>query len=183
MLTNISWRLLRTQPRHTAREWPTGLRGGSFDTATFSLYATKNITCGEGGLVTTNNDDVADRLRLLRNHGMRERYDYAMPGYNYRLTDLQAALAVVQLSRLTAITAERSHNASLLSAGLASLPGLILPITPPDRLHAWHQYTVQVTTEARVDRDQLRKYLDAAGIDSMAYYPRLADDYSWTTPK
>ena len=150
---------------------------GSFDTAAFSLYATKNITCGEGGLITTSNDDIAARLRLLRNHGMRERYDYAMPGYNYRLTDLQAALAVVQLRKLSTITADRSHNAGLLSDGLAGIPGLVLPITPPDRLHAWHQYTVQVTAEARMDRDQLRKYLDAAGIDSMAYYPRLVHDY------
>ena len=150
---------------------------GSFDTAAFSLYATKNITCGEGGLVTTNNDDIAARLRLLRNHGMRERYDYAMPGYNYRLTDLQAALAVVQLKKLPAITTDRSRNASLLSDGLAGVPGLVLPTTPSDRVHAWHQYTVQVTAEARMDRDQLRKYLDAAGIDSMAYYPRLVHDY------
>ena len=154
-----------------------GASVGSSETAAFSLYATKNITCGEGGLVTTSNDDVAARLRLLRNHGMRDRYDYAIPGYNYRLTDMQAALAVVQLSRLPAITADRSHNASVLSAGLAGLPGLVLPVTPPDRLHAWHQYTVQVTAEARMDRDQLRKYLDAAGIDSMAYYPRLVHDY------
>ena len=150
---------------------------GSFDTAAFSLYATKNITCGEGGLVTTNNDDIAARLRLLRNHGMRGRYDYAMPGYNYRLTDLQAALAVVQLRKLPTITTGRSHNAGLLSDGLAGIPGLILPITPPDRVHAWHQYTVQVTADARMDRDQLRKYLDTAGIDSMAYYPRLVHDY------
>ena len=99
-------------------------------TATFSLYATKNITSGEGGLITTDDDDIAARLRLLRNHGMRARYDYAMPGSNYRLTDLQAAIACVQLNRLPTIQADRSRNATLLSAGLAGLRGLILPVAP-----------------------------------------------------
>ena len=70
-----------------------GAPAGSGATATFSLYATKNITCGEGGLITTGDDEIAARLRLLRNHGMRARYDYAMPGSNFRLTDLQAAIA------------------------------------------------------------------------------------------
>ena len=150
---------------------------GSGATAIFSLYGTKNITCGEGGLITTDDDEIAARLRLLRNHGMRARYDYAMPGSNFRLTDLQAAVACVQLGRLPAIQADRSRNATLLSAGLAGLRGLVLPPAPAGRLHAWHQYTVQVTPEARLDRDQLAKCLDAAGIDSMAYYPKLVHDY------
>jgi dTDP-4-amino-4,6-dideoxygalactose transaminase/acetyltransferase-like isoleucine patch superfamily enzyme len=146
-------------------------------TATFSLYATKNITCGEGGIITTGDDQIAERLRLLRNQGMRERYDYAMPGSNYRLTDLQAAIAHVQLDRLPAIQADRSRNAALLSVGLAGLRGLVLPADPGSRLHAWHQYTVQVTSEARLDRDQLAKCLDVAGIDAVAYYPKLVHDY------
>ena len=108
---------------------------------------------------------------------MRTRYDYAMPGSNYRLTDLQAAIACVQLDRLPAIQADRSRNATLLSAGLAGLRGLILPAAPADRLHAWHQYTIQLTPEARLDRDQLAKCLDGAGIDAVAYYPKLVHDY------
>jgi perosamine synthetase len=150
---------------------------GSFDTATFSLYATKNITCGEGGVVTTSDDEVAARLRLLRNHGMRARYDYSMPGTNYRLTDIQAAIAVTQLRKLPGIVAARNRHAALLSTGLAGLPGLVLPERPADRLHVWHQYTVQVTSDARIDREQLSKCLAAEGIDSMAYYPRLTHDY------
>jgi dTDP-4-amino-4,6-dideoxygalactose transaminase/acetyltransferase-like isoleucine patch superfamily enzyme len=150
---------------------------GSFETAAFSLYATKNITCGEGGVVTTNDDEIAARLRLLRNHGMRARYDYSMPGTNYRLTDLQAAIAVTQLRKLPGIVAARNRHAAQLSAGLAGVPGLVLPARPADRLHVWHQYTVQVTSEARVDRDQLSKCLSAEGIDSMAYYPKLVHDY------
>jgi dTDP-4-amino-4,6-dideoxygalactose transaminase/acetyltransferase-like isoleucine patch superfamily enzyme len=150
---------------------------GRFSTATFSFYATKNITCGEGGMVTTNDERIAERLRLLRNHGMRTRYDYALPGYNYRLTDLQAAIATVQLSRLPEFTQRRAHNAARLSAGLAGLSGLILPAVPDGRRHVWHQYTVQVTVDARMDRDQLAKFLDAAQIEARPYYPRLVHDY------
>jgi perosamine synthetase len=108
---------------------------------------------------------------------MRARYDYVMPGYNYRLTDLQAAIAVTQMRKLPGIFAARSRNAALLSAGLSDLCGLVLPAVPADRLHVWHQYTVQVTSQARVDRDQLSKCLTADGIDSMVYYPRLVHDY------
>jgi dTDP-4-amino-4,6-dideoxygalactose transaminase len=150
---------------------------GSFGTAAFSFYATKNITCGEGGIVTTNDAEIAARLRLLRNHGMRERYDYMLPGYNYRLTDLQAAIAAVQLRRLAGVNSRRAHNAARLSAGLAGLDGLVLPAVPAGRLHVWHQYTVRVTARARIDRDQLGKCLDAAGIDARPYYPRLVHDY------
>ena len=77
----------RTPPKRTARGWA---GPGRFrrDGDVLALHATKNITCGEGGLITTGDDEIAARLRLLRNHGMRARYDYAMPGSNYRLTDL-----------------------------------------------------------------------------------------------
>jgi dTDP-4-amino-4,6-dideoxygalactose transaminase/acetyltransferase-like isoleucine patch superfamily enzyme len=152
---------------------------GSFGTGAFSLYATKNITCGEGGLVTTNDDQVAARLRLLRNHGMRDRYDYVMAGYNYRLTDIQAAIAVTQLKKLTGIITARNRNARRLSVGLAGVRGLGLPEAPTGRLHVWHQYTVRVGDDALIDRDQLVKALSAAGIDSMAYYPRLVHDYPY----
>lgn len=153
---------------------PVGSRG----TAAFSLYATKNITCGEGGVVTTNRREIVARLRLLRNHGMRARYDYVLPGYNYRLTDLQAAIACMQINRLPEISSARRGNAARLSHGLAGLPGVVLPSEPHGRSHAWHQYTVQVTPDARLDRDELRKCLDVAGIDSMAFYPRLVHDYA-----
>ena len=73
---------------------------GGYGAGTFSLYGTKNITCGEGGVVVTDDDDVASKLRMLRNQGMRARYEYEMPGYNWRLTDLQAAVALPQVRRL-----------------------------------------------------------------------------------
>ncbi len=150
---------------------------GSWDTAAFSLYATKNVTCGEGGVITTNDGAIAERLRLLRNQGMRSRYDYALPGYNYRLTDLQAAIAVVQLRRLNTINEQRTRNAARLSCGLSGIPGLVLPSMPDGRQSVWHQYTVRLTAEARMDRDQLSKWLEAANIDSRSYYPKLVHDY------
>jgi dTDP-4-amino-4,6-dideoxygalactose transaminase len=151
---------------------------GSSGTATFSFYGTKNITCGEGGIVTTSDDEIAQRLRLLRNHGMRASYDYALPGYNYRLTDLQAAVAAVQLTRLPSINESRARNAARLSEGLSGLPGLVRPAVPPGRVHAWHQYVVQVTPAALIDRDQLSKRLDVDGIDSRPYYPALVHDHA-----
>jgi len=151
---------------------------GSFGTATYSLYATKNITCGEGGVVTTDDEAVADRIRVLRNQGMRERYEYVMSGSNYRLTDLQAAIATVQLARLPQINESRAANAARLSAGLAGLPGLAVPVVPAGRVHVWHQYTVRLTAGGRIGRDELRGRLAACGIDSRPYYPRLVHDYA-----
>jgi dTDP-4-amino-4,6-dideoxygalactose transaminase/acetyltransferase-like isoleucine patch superfamily enzyme len=149
---------------------------GSFGTAAYSLYATKNITCGEGGVVTTDDGQIAARIKLLRNQGMRDRYEYVMAGSNYRLTDLQAAIAAVQLARLPALNEARARNAAKLSADLAGLPGLVVPAEPPGRLHVWHQYTVRLS--GRIGRDELRSRLATRGIDSRPYYPRLVHDYA-----
>jgi dTDP-4-amino-4,6-dideoxygalactose transaminase len=151
---------------------------GSFGVGTFSLYGTKNITCGEGGIVVTDNDDVASRLRLLRNQGMRARYDYEVAGYNWRLTDLQAAVALPQVQRLKEITAARSANASRLTAGLTGAPGLGLPFTPADRTHVWHQYTVRILEDAQVGRELFCSRLSQAGVGSGIYYPKLMHDYA-----
>lgn len=150
---------------------------GSFDVGCFSLYATKNLQCGEGGLVTTTDDAVADRLRLLRNQGMRVRYQYEAPGHNWRLTDLQAAIAVPQVARLADTTARRAANAARLTAGLAGLPGLTTPSVPEGRSHVWHQYTVRVGADAPLTRDDLGKRLEQAEIGFGLYYPRLMHHY------
>jgi perosamine synthetase len=156
-----------------------GGRGvGSYGVGTFSLYGTKNVTSGEGGLVTTEDADLAAQLRLLRNQGMRARYDYALPGYNWRLTDVQAAIALPQIHRLDKTNERRQANAARLSAGLAGLPGLALPAVPAGRTHVWHQYTVRVTGEAPLDRDGLAEALARGGIGCGVYYPRLMHDYS-----
>lgn len=143
----------------------------------FSLYATKNVTTGEGGVVTTDDDTLADRLRLLRNQGMRGRYEYEALGHNYRMTDLQAAVGIPQMARLERITAARRANAAVLSEGLEGVPGIRLPGTPPGRTHVWHQYTIRVTPEAVLTRDQLAEGLAACGISTAVYYPRSVYDY------
>ncbi|CAN5607391.1 DegT/DnrJ/EryC1/StrS family aminotransferase [soil metagenome] len=144
----------------------------------FSLYATKNIATGEGGVITTNDDDLADRLRLLRNQGMRQRYQYEMAGNNYRLTDLAAAVGVPQLARLDEYTAARQRNAAALRDGLARVPGLMLPPEPPaDRSHVYHQFTVRITDESSHSRDEVVAELERLGVGSGIYYPKLVFDY------
>lgn len=150
---------------------------GTFGIGTFSLYGTKNITCGEGGLATTDDDDIARTLRLLRNQGMRARYDYEMPGYNWRLTDLQAAVAIPQVNRLKEITAARNANAASITAGLTGTPGLLLPGVPPGRSHVWHQYTVRIAPDAPVSREEFCTRLTRAGVGHGIYYPKLMHDY------
>lgn len=152
-------------------------KAGSFGLGCFSFYGTKNVTTGEGGMITTDHDGVADRLRMLRNQGMRARYQYEMAGHNYRLTDLQAALALPQLARLDDTTAKRRANADRLSKGLAGVPGLSVPRQLPGRSHVWHQYTVLITEEAKVDRDTVVAELAKREIGSGIYYPKLVFDY------
>ncbi|MFV0308834.1 MAG: DegT/DnrJ/EryC1/StrS family aminotransferase [Desertimonas sp.] len=144
----------------------------------FSLYATKNLSTGEGGVVTTDDDAIADRLRLLRNQGMRERYVYEIAGHNYRLTNVAAAIGVAQLGELSDKTARRQANAARLTAGLRGVPGLLVPPDPDERrTHVYHQYTVRVTTDAAIERDEVIERLTAAGIGCGIYYPRLVNDY------
>jgi perosamine synthetase len=150
---------------------------GSFGTGCFSLYATKNVTSAEGGIVTTNDDDLADRMRVLRNQGMRARYQYEVAGHNYRLTDLAAAVAVPQMEVLAATTARRSANAAMLTEGLSSIDGLVVPTIVAGRTHVWHQYTVRITPEAKCDREQFMTALHDNGIGSGIYYPKACYDY------
>lgn len=150
---------------------------GSYGVGCFSLYATKNMQSGEGGIVTTTDDAVADRLRLLRNQGMRVRYMYEVPGHNWRLTDLQAAIAVPQLATLAETAARRAANAAVLNEGLKDVNGLVTPATPAGRTHVWHQYTLRLGDDAPINRDQLTKHLEQAGIGFGLYYPRLMHHY------
>ena len=150
---------------------------GSFGVGCFSFYATKNVRCGEGGMITTSDADLAHRLRVLRNQGMRARYDYEVPGHNYRLTDLQAAIALPQVDRLQETNDVRRANAAHLSEGLRSVPGLRVPEGPTGREDVFHQYTVRVSAGAAVDRDGLVAALADRGVGAGVYYPRLVHDY------
>ena len=150
---------------------------GSYGVGCFSLYATKNITSGEGGIVTTDNVEIADAIRRLRNAGMRARYDYAQIGFNYRLTDVHAAIALPQLEKLDATNERRRKNAARLNDALAGIEGLTTPRVAVGRNHVFHQYTVRVTRDARLDRDQLAAALAARGIETTICYPRVVYDY------
>jgi perosamine synthetase len=143
-----------------------GRKVGSFGHGTFSLYGTKNMTTGEGGLITTDDDRLADWLRLYRNQGMRERYHHEILGYNFRLTDLQAAIGLCQLDKLERNTSRRQAIAAEYDSAFAELP-IRTPVTPHGRTHVFHQYTIDVG-EAR---DQVVADLTSAGIGTGIYYP------------
>lgn len=148
---------------------------GGWGLGCFSLYATKNITSGEGGVITTDDDELAATLRILRNQGMRARYEYVMAGHNYRLTDLQAALVIPQLDAYEDQVAARRRNAEGLRERLADIEGLVLPSELEGRGHVWHQFTVLLPPSA--DRDAFTAALASDGVGSGSYYPRLVHDY------
>jgi len=139
---------------------------GSFGTGCFSLYATKNIMSGEGGMITTSDNVIAHRCRMIRNHGMQRRYYHDMLGYNFRLSDLHAAIGLVQIGRLQEFTAARRKNAAFLNAHLTSV---ITPQVYAGYEHVWHQYTVRV--KSGIDRDEAVEVLQQAGIGTGIFYP------------
>lgn len=133
----------------------------------FSFYPTKNMHSLEGGMVSTNDAEMARMLRLLRNQGMEQRYANEVVGSNVRLTDVAAAVGRNQLARLAEWTERRIANAARLDAGLATIGGLVTPTVPDGYRHVYHQYTVRVPEH----RDALQKGLAARGIGSATYYP------------
>jgi perosamine synthetase len=137
---------------------------GSFGTGCFSFYPTKNMTTGEGGIVTTNDDPLAERLRLLRNHGQSQRYRHDILGYHFRTTDIQAAIGLVQLDKLPAWNEQRIANARYLSE---RLQGVRVPVVRANRRHVFHQYTVRVSG----DRQALQDHLREQGIGTAIHYP------------
>ena len=139
---------------------------GSFGTGCFSLYATKNIMAGEGGMITTSDETIANRCRMIRNHGMQRRYYHDMLGYNFRISDLHAAIALAQIDRLIEFTEARKTNAAFLNAHLNSV---ITPQVCPGYEHVWHQYTIRL--EHGQDRDAAVKMLNDDGIGTGIFYP------------
>ena len=159
--------------------------GSLADITTFSLYATKNIISIEGGLVATQKQSYYKIAKLFRHHGMDEnkRYYYAGLGFNYRLTDLQAAIALVQLKRLSKISRQRQQNALFYNQQLSNLKGLITPYKAPEAQHVYHQYTLRISKEAGFTRDQLQQYLAKKGIQTNVYYPVPLYKFPYLSPK
>jgi len=143
-----------------------GRRAGSFGYGAFSLYGTKNMTTGEGGFVTTNDDQLADWIKLYRNQGMRERYHHEILGYNFRMTDIAAAIGLVQLDKLERNTARRQAIAKRYDRAFADLP-VQLPTRPEGRTHVFHQYTLGVGSA----RDEIVAEMKDGGVSCGIYYP------------
>lgn len=137
--------------------------------AMFSLYPTKNMTSGEGGMVSCANDELARKVRVLRNQGMERQYENEVIGFNTRMTDIHAAIGRVQLGKVDAWTAKRQQNAATLNAGLAGVAGIETPKVAAEAVHVYHQYTVRVDA---AERDRIREALQSEHqIGSGVYYP------------
>ena len=136
---------------------------GTFGTAAFSFYPTKNMTSGEGGMIVTSDDEIARKAKLLRNQGMEIRYQNEVVGFNNRMTDIHAAIGRVQLKKLRERTTKRQKNAKFLSENLSTVT---VPTASSDAEHVYHQYTI--TTDRR---DDLSEYLNQAEIGNGVYYP------------
>ncbi len=139
--------------------------------ACFSFYPTKNMTTGEGGMVTTDDEELAEKIRLLRDHGQKSRYEHVLIGYNYRMNDISAAIGIEQLKKLDGLNERRRANAAVLDRGLEGLGGVATPFAPEHVKHVYHQYTVRAER-----RDGLREHLERDGIRAAVYYPRLVSE-------
>lgn len=146
--------------------------GGLEDMTCYSFYPSKNMIVGEGGMVTTNRWEVAERMKLLRNHGQETRYRHSEVGLNYRMTDVEAAIGIEQLKRLDSMLAIRRLNAELLTDGLKDIPGIRTQATV-GRGHAYNQYCITVDyREFGMNRDMLAAELKfLQDIRTSVHYP------------
>lgn len=144
-----------------------GRRVGSFgDVSCFSFYPTKNMTTGEGGMILTDDDSVAERARRFVDHGRTSGYEHESVGHNFRMTNVAAAIGRVQLDRLSEFNAARRRNAAHLTDRLSDVPEVTTPVEPDGYEHVYHQYTVRVP-----DRDALKEHLSNRGVGAAVYYP------------
>lgn len=146
---------------------------GSFPEAVcYSFYPTKNMTTGEGGMITTSNSSLAAELRLLRSHGELGRYRHVRLGFNFRTTDIASAIGLGQLARLPKAIQARHKNARILAEGLRGIPGLQLPEFVSGTSHAFSLFTICVNAKrAGISRDELRRALSLRGVQSAVHYP------------
>lgn len=141
--------------------------GSIGDLGCFSFYPTKNMTTSEGGMVTTNDDDLAEKSGMIRAHGESKRYEQSLLGYNYRMTDIAASIGLVQLKKIDEFNAKRNENAEYLSKGMEDIPGITTPIVADNVTHVFHQYTIRVSK----DRDKFKEFLTENGIGTGIHYP------------
>ncbi len=161
---------------HLATWNGTGL-GAHGDAVTYSFYPTKNMTCGEGGMVTTNDDDLAASLRALRSHGETQKYLHETIGFNYRMSDVEGAIGLSQLDRVEGVTARRQEIASRLNELVSGVDGLTPPAVAPGATHAYHQYAVRLDPAViPAGRDAFIAALRAEGVGVGVHYPKALTD-------
>ncbi len=144
--------------------------GAFADIACWSFYASKNMTTGEGGMATTNNDEFAEKLRWLRSHGEKVKYESLMIGHNYHMPEIEAAIGCVQVKKLPKFVAKRTRNAKRLSQLLKKSKKLQLPIEPAGYKSSWYLYTVRLKNATKERRDKVVAALKQAGIGAEVYY-------------
>ncbi len=148
-----------------------GKKPGAFSNAAcWSLYASKNMTTGEGGVVTTNDDKVAEITRMVRTHGEKVKYSSEMIGCNYRMSEIQAAIGIEQLVKLPSFLERRRANAQRLTEILSKSQRLCLPSDPKGGKHSWYLYTVRLYKGEKGERDKILSKLHETGIGAEAYY-------------
>lgn len=143
-----------------------GKRNLGDDCATLSFYPTKNMTTAEGGAILTDDEELAQKCRIIRNVGMRARYEYLYVGFNYRMTSVHAAIGLEQLKRIDEFNSRRRKNAKMLNELLAGVSQVQTPYEDARAEHVYHQYTIKAQ-----DRDNLKAHLDKAGIGNAVFYP------------
>lgn len=144
---------------------------GTFaDAACWSFYASKNMTTGEGGMVTTNDDELAKKIRFMRSHGEKEKYKSIMLGHNYHMPEIQAAIGSVQLEKLPIFLDKRRENAKKLTANLKDTEKLELPKEPDGYQHSWYLYTVRLKNAEKQQRNRILEKLRQKEIDAQVYY-------------
>ncbi|MFH0849292.1 MAG: DegT/DnrJ/EryC1/StrS family aminotransferase [archaeon] len=144
--------------------------GSLGDMACFSFYAGKNMTTGEGGMITTNDDELARALRMIRTHGEERPYWITRLGSNYHMTEIAAAIGVAQLAKLPSFLENRRKNAKLMSEHLATSAKLITPVETEDRAHSWHLYTLKVKGANAGKRNKIIDRVRNKNIEATIYY-------------
>jgi len=144
--------------------------GACADAACWSFYGSKNMTTGEGGMLTTNDDKIAEAPRYIRSHGEKQKYKSLMLGHNYHMPEMEAAIGCVQLKKLPKFVARRRENARRLTEKLAKAKGLQLPIEPKGFRCSWYLYTARLKNSKRLRRDKFVEKLKQKGIGAFVCY-------------
>ena len=142
--------------------------GSLGDMACFSFYPTKNMTTSEGGIITTNDEELAEMAKIFRAHGASVRYHHDAVGYNFRMTDISAAIGLAQLDKIDEFNEKRISNAAYLNEGLKDVDGVVTPYCAYDSKHVYHQYTIRVE---KGNRDDWVDIINECGVGTGIHYP------------